>query len=247
MINVWVINDEYVSVAGLLGPHLGLISEGMNIDGLNSEYLTIDQIRAKAEEYFKIIKKYPNTNSVKKVIEALPNDIASLIDQIYDSLRSNNYDGKYEKDFINWLENRYENFEYYENSYEIETAINKNAAKSIYLNEECLREYFELNDTEQITSNMYIEYTKEQFRAENEEDRHCTICIFNSIIFRTEQSSLVLGFTLNTFSNPGDLPILTWDKFYLNDGDIWLHVHNNPEWITEFDNLSDQEILALWK
>lgn len=247
MTNIWVVNDEYISIAGLLGPHLGLVSKGFDISNFNSERLTIDQVKAKAEEYFKVVKKYPDTNHTKKVIEALPDDIASLVDQISDSLKTKTYNEKYEKNFIYWLENRYENFEYYENSFEIETAINKTAAKSIYLNEKCLREHFELDDDAQITNDMYIEYTTEQFRAENEEDRHCTIYIFNSITFRTEQSNIVLGFTLNTFSNPGDLPILSWDKFYLNDGDIWLHVHNNPEWITDFDQLSNEEILALWK
>ncbi|CAM8278302.1 hypothetical protein [Candidatus Methylopumilus planktonicus] len=247
MTNIWVVNDEYVSIAGLLGPHIGLVSKGFDISNFNSEYLTIDQVRTKAEEYFKAVKKYPDTSHTKKVIEALPNDMASLIDQISDSLKTKTYNEKYEKNFIDWLENRYENFEYYENSFEIETAINKTAAKSIYLNEQCLREHFELDNDAQITNDLYIEYTNEQFRVENEEDRHCTICIFNSITFRTEQSNIVLGFTLNTFSNPGDLPILTWDKFYLNDGDIWLHVHNDPEWITNFDQLSNEEILALWK
>ena len=37
MTNIWVVNDEYVSVAGLIGIHLGYISKGFDITKIKPE------------------------------------------------------------------------------------------------------------------------------------------------------------------------------------------------------------------
>jgi hypothetical protein len=56
MTNIWVVNDEYVSVAGLGGIHLGYLSKGFDITKYQVEYLSSNEIHKKAEHFYEKIK-----------------------------------------------------------------------------------------------------------------------------------------------------------------------------------------------
>ena len=248
MTNIWVVNDEYVSVAGLGGVHLGFVSKGFNIDNFSVEHLTIEQVHEKAEKFYSELKKYPNDMFENRmIVDSMPPEIELIIDQINFSLQNSTYDVKMNAPIIEWFENNNERYEYCENSTEIMRAINKEIAKYHFLSEELLRESYELDDHEDISDQIKIEYTRDQLKLEYEEGRYDITCLFFSIAFVTAKSNIVLEYTLSTFSNPGDLPNLDWGNFYLNNGDLWLNIHNDKEWITNYYLLTDKEILDLWK
>ncbi len=245
MTNIWVVNDEYVSVAGLGGIHLGYLSKGFDITKYQVEYLSSNEIHKKAEHFYEKIKKYPGNNFLKKmIIDSMPSEIELIIDQIKCSLENNTYDKNMDLPVLDWLQNNFEEHEYFEDEGEIEVAISKSMAE---LNENMLREEYDLEDNEVITDKMKIEYTRNKIKRIEESDEGFALYTFNSIAFITSKSHIVLGYTLSVFFNPGALPKLDWDRFYLCDADIWLDIHNDQGLITGISNLSDQEILALWK
>ena len=244
MTNIWVVNDEYVSVAGLIGIHLGYISAGFDVSKYKVDYLSSNEVHQKAEDFYKQTNRYPGNYYYKKmIIDSMPIEIESLIDQIRISLENSTYDSKMDAPILDWLDKNIERHEYCDDDSEIEVAISKTMAE---FNENMLREEYELDDNDIVTDEIKIEYTRDKIRRIEEEDKNFALYLFNSIMFKTKKSHIVLGYTLHIFSNPGDLPILDWDKFYLNDADIWLDIHNNPEWITGFYDISDKEILSLW-
>jgi hypothetical protein len=248
MTNIWVVNDEYVSVAGLGGIHLGFVSKGFNIDNFSVEHLTIKQMHEKAEKFYSELKKYPNDMFENRmIINLMPPEIELIIDQINLSLQNSTHDVKMNTPIIEWLENNNERYEYCENSSEIACAINKEAAKYHFLTEDLLRESCELDDNEDISDQIKIEYTRDRIKREYEEGMYDITYLFFSITFATAKSNIILEYTLNTFTNPGDLPNLTWGNFYLNNGDLWMNIHNDLQWITNYYQLTDKEILDLWK
>lgn len=243
MTNIWVVNDEYVSVAGLMGIHLGFISSGFNISNYKVDYLSSFDIHELAEDFYKKINRYPGNYYYKKmVIDSMPIEIASAIDDIKISLENSRYDSKMDTPIIEWLDKNVERYEYCDDDSEIEVVISKTMVE---FTENMLREEYDLDDDEAITDELKIEYTKDKIRRIEEGD-DLALYVFNSIMFRTSKSQIVLGYTLNGFFNPGNLPNLDWDRFYLSDADIWLDIHNDPDWITGFYDMSDKEILSLW-
>jgi len=244
MTNIWVVNDEYVSVAGLIGIHLGYISKGFDITKYKVDFLSSNDIHQKAEDFYEKIKKYPGNNFSKKmIIDSMPSEIESIIDQIKYSLENNTYNQEMNLPVLSWLDNNFEEHEYFEDEGEIEVAISKSMAE---FTENMLREEYDLDDDEVVTDELKIEYTRAKIKRIEEGDEGFALYAFNSIVFKTAKSHIVLGYTLSVFFNPGALPRLDWDRFYLCDADIWLDIHNDPEWITGADSLSDKEILSLW-
>ncbi len=244
MTNIWVVNDEYVSVAGLTGIHLGYISKGFDTSKYNVEYLTSKAVHQQAEDFYKKINRYPGNYFYKKmIIDSMPVEIESIIDQIKISLENATYNSEMEAPIIEWLDRNIERYQYCDDDSEVEVAISKTMAE---FTEKMLREEYDLDDDEIITNELKIEYTRDKIKHIEEEDKNFALYLFNSIMFKTAKSHIVFGYTLHVFSNPGDLPNLDWDRFYLSDADMWLNIHNDPEWLTGFYDISDQEILALW-
>jgi len=245
MTNIWVVNDEYVSVAGLVGLHLGYISKGFDISNYKVDYLSSTDIHEKAEDFYKKINRYPGNYYYKKmVIDSMPIEIESAIDNIKISLENSTYDSKMDVPIIEWLDKNVERYQYCDDDSEIEVAISKSMAE---FTENMLREEYDLDDDEVITDEIKVEYTRAKIKHIEESDEGFALYAFNSIVFKTSKSHIVLGYTLSIFFNPGALPNLDWDRFYLTDADIWMDIHNDKEWITSTSDLSDQEILALWK
>lgn len=245
MTNIWVVNDEYVSVAGLGGIHLGHISKGFDVSKYVVDYLSGQDVHQLAEDFYQKTKKYPGSSFYKKkVIDSMPPEIESAIDKIKISLENETYNSKMDTPILDWLDKNIERHEYCDDDGEIAVVISKTLAE---FNEKMLREEYDLDDDESITDDLKIEYTRNKMKLIEEEDKNFALYLFNSIMFKTARSHIVLGYTLHVFSNPGDLPNLDWDRFYLSDGDIWLDIHNDPEWITGLYDISDKEILALWK
>ena len=243
MTSIWIVNDEYVSVAGLIGIHLGYISKGFDINKFKAEFLTSNEIHKKAEKYFELTKKYPDTKNLKMVVDSFPPNIEEIINNIYISLKNNSYDQSKNNELIEWLTNNYEEYEFYDGTYEIDSVISKSCFEQHYLIESSLIDFYDLNKEEEITDALKIEYVKEKLNAENGYSE-CAI-IFSSITFATTKSTIVLGFDLYSFNNPGALPILTWGKFYLSDTDIWFDIQNDSSLIKDYLNISDTEILKL--
>jgi hypothetical protein len=244
MTNIWVVNDEYVSVAGLIGLHLGYISKGFDISNYKVDYLSSGDIHKQAEDFYKKINRYPGNYYYKKmVIDSMPSEIESAIDNIKISIENSTYDSKMDAPIIEWLDKNVERYQYCDDDSEIEVVISKTMAE---FTENMLREEYDFDDDEAITDELKIEYTRDKIKLIEEEDKNFALYLFNSIMFKTAKSHIVLGYTLHVFSNPGALPNLDWDRFYLTDADIWMGIHNDPEWLTGFYDISDQEILALW-
>ena len=245
MTNIWVVNDEYVSVAGLIGLHLGYISKGFDISNYKVDYLSSADIHEQAEDFYKKINRYPGNYYYykKMVIDSIPSEIESAIDNIKISIENSTYNSKMDAPIIEWLDKNVERYQYCDDDSEIEVVISKTMAE---FTENMLREEYDLDDDEAITDELKIEYTRDKIKLIEEEDKNFALYLFNSIMFKTAKSHIVLGYTLHVFSNPGALPNLDWDRFYLTDADIWMGIHNDPEWLTGFYDISDQEILALW-
>lgn len=243
MTKIWIVNDEYVSLAGHSGLHLGLISKGFDISTFEVENLTSNQIHEKAEEYFNICKKYPDTCNLKMVIDSLPQEIEKIIDEISASLLNNTYDTKKDKQIIDWLLESFEEYQFYENTYEVADVISRECFQQHYLFESSLQDYYDISTRDDITDIMRIEFIKEKLR-EVHETSEC-VCVISSITFRTQKNNIVLYFDLYSFNNPGALPILNWGKFYLSDLDIWNDVQKDSDLIQNYWNLNNEEILDL--
>mgnify|MGYP003351415004 CR=1 FL=1 len=117
MTNIWIVNGEYVSVAGLMGIHLGYISKGFDISKYQVEYLSSKEIHQQAEDFYKKIKRYPGNYYYKKmIIDSMPSEIESIIDQIQIALQNSTYDSKMDAPIIEWLDKNVELLDQYENS-----------------------------------------------------------------------------------------------------------------------------------
>ncbi len=248
MKNIEVIDDEYVSTPGINGIHLGCISDGFDISPYNVKYLSHQEVHENAEKLFNLkpIGKYPNSSCFRVVIEEMPPEIESQIDKIRHDLENNCHQVSDNQPIIEWLATIYEEWELYsDGNYDYHLALMKDGFKDRYLSEERLAEKydFELEKDTVIPDHQKAAYTQEMINVAYED--FGLFLAMQSILFKTKNSLLVLGFSVY-FTHPQADPELTWIDFFLDDLSFLKHIENDGNLTLDLDGLTEPELLALW-
>ena len=68
---------------------------------------------------------------------------------------------------------------------------------------------------------------------------------FNTIFFKTRNTSLVLGFSVYMLYPQSD-PEITWIDFFLNDASLQRYLEQRTDWAINAETLSDAELIKLW-
>jgi len=245
MKKIQIVDDEYVSTYGPNGIHLGFISDGFNVTNYDVNHISHDEIYKQAEEIFRRDKKYPSTSYFRLVIDTMPPEIENQIDKIGVNLEAQQHKVSDNQLIIDWLTETYEEEDFFaDQNFDYYLVLPKEIIED-GLNDESLAEKydFELENDTIIPDHQKAAYTREII--ENSFTENVDPLAIHSILFKTKNTSLVMGFSVYMIFPQVD-PEITWIDFFLNDASFQNYLEERTDWIMDTDNLSDTEILKLW-